>query len=281
LCGCDSRRAVAVDGQHGCDCPRGAEYGGGEDDERPASSPPGLRFLQCRQRRRPAGERRVVPQDRALQLAKRGARLEPELFVEHPSCIPVGLECIHLPPVSVEREDQLSPKTLAQRVVRDQARELRNELFVPTGLEIGIKARFDRCQSQLLERARLSRGKRRFETIERHAVPELVGAAKESRPFDRVTQSSRFGEQRANLVQVELARLDLDRVAVPRRRNPPTESATKARYVRLYGGHPAARRLIPELVQQALGRGDLIPVQQEVGQKRALSRSPEPERLTP
>ena len=57
-----------------------------------------------------------MTQNCALELTQRGARLEPELLVEHPARLSVGLERVSLPPAAIQGEDQLPAQTLSQRM---------------------------------------------------------------------------------------------------------------------------------------------------------------------
>src|SRR5215213_5216491 len=100
-------------------------------------------------------ELRVLPQDRAVQLLEAAARIDAELVHEHTARVVVGLKGLRLTPGAVEREHQLTPKTLAERVLFDEQIELADELAVRASLELGLDPLFDRCQAQVLEPADL------------------------------------------------------------------------------------------------------------------------------
>ena len=67
-------------------------------------------------RRRSDDESALLPQDRAVQALQLRSRLQAELFDERPTCGAVGLERIRLPARTVERQHQLRPEALPERV---------------------------------------------------------------------------------------------------------------------------------------------------------------------
>src|SRR5262249_11319036 len=105
-------------------CGRSAE---GEQPCRCAEwRPPTRRPPRGGRRRRGSsgGERRVVSQDRALELAQGWAGLEPKLVVEDAAGLAVGLECLGLAAASVEGEDQACAQALAERIAPYKSGEL-------------------------------------------------------------------------------------------------------------------------------------------------------------
>jgi hypothetical protein len=101
------------------------------------------------------GEGGILAQDPCFQLAQARIRHEPEL-VEELSPFAVALERLRLPAASVERQHQLAAQPLAQRVLRKERLELRNEHAVSTECEIGVETLFERVEPQLLETSDLS-----------------------------------------------------------------------------------------------------------------------------
>ena len=96
-------------------------------------------------------ERRVLPEDRPLQLLERRARLDPELVDEGPARILVGVQGLRLPTRPVQRRHQTSPQALAERVLGDQCLELPDQLVVAPECEVGVDPELDCCQPDLLE----------------------------------------------------------------------------------------------------------------------------------
>ena len=75
---------------------------------------------RCRRARtlgRLDGERRIVPEDRLLQLLQRGPRLEAELVLHRLACPPERVERRRLPIAPVEGEHQLPAEPLAAPVL--------------------------------------------------------------------------------------------------------------------------------------------------------------------
>ena len=72
-------------------------------------------------------ERRILAQDRLLELAQRGARLEAELVHERPARVLVGGERVGLAARAVEREHELTAQSLAERMLADERLELADE----------------------------------------------------------------------------------------------------------------------------------------------------------
>ena len=98
-------------------------------------------------------ERRILAEDRELELAQAWPRLDPEL-VDEPC--PRGLEGgerLRLAARPVEREHQLAAQPLAQRVLRDERLELGDELGVPTEREVGLDPPLERSSRSSSSRA--------------------------------------------------------------------------------------------------------------------------------
>jgi hypothetical protein len=86
----------------------------------------------------------VLREDRALQIAQRRPRLEPELVDEHAAGFAKRLERLGLTPRAVQREHELRPQPLAERMLRDERLELAHELVVPSELQLELDARLER-----------------------------------------------------------------------------------------------------------------------------------------
>jgi len=101
-----------------------------------------------------------VVEDPPLELPQLVARLESEIVDEQLPALPVDGQRICLPPRSIEREHELGPGPLAQRMGRDDWFELRDRLPVPAELELAVDPLLDRRQPQLLEPFALVAGER-------------------------------------------------------------------------------------------------------------------------
>ena len=149
-----------------------------------------------------------MAEDRALELAQSRARLQSELLVEHLPRVPVGLERIGLAAAAVEGEDEVAAQPLAERIARDQAGQLRDQLAVSPELEIGLEPILERGETQLFQRRHLGGGEGHVQPGERHSPPERVRCSKQPSPLGSLGRPARLGEQRPKPFQVELARLE-------------------------------------------------------------------------
>jgi len=93
----------------------------------------------------------------AFERLQRPSWLDAKLVYERRAGALVGLECLRLPPGTVERQHQLSAETLTERMLRDELLELRNQLRVMSKREVSIYALLDANKPKFLEALRLSR----------------------------------------------------------------------------------------------------------------------------
>ena len=118
-------------------------------------------------------ERRVLAQDRALELLQRRARLDSQLVDERAPGGLVGGQRLGLAPRPVEREHQLAAQPLAKGVLGRQRVELCDERGVPAESEVGVDPHLDREQVHLLEAPDRRLGERLVREIgERGTAPE-------------------------------------------------------------------------------------------------------------
>ena len=85
------------------------------------------RFTTDSAHRRPAIERRSLPQDGLLELSQRRRRSQAELVAKSPPVLLVRGERVGRPPGTVEGLHELAAWTLAERIRRDPGDELRHE----------------------------------------------------------------------------------------------------------------------------------------------------------
>src|SRR6266536_6195373 len=62
-------------------------------------------------------ERRVLAEDRPLELTERRPGLQPEFLREHPPRLAIDVECCRLAAGPIEREDQLRAEALVERML--------------------------------------------------------------------------------------------------------------------------------------------------------------------
>ena len=235
--------------------------------------------------RRQDPERRVLREDRPLELPQRLARLDPELVDERLARALIDRERVRLPAGAVERQHQLSPEPLAHGLLDDEALELRDELAVPGEREVGVDPVLERGQSQLLEprdlrlRERLPR-----EVGERCAPPQAERGAQRLSRAGRVP----VREPRPPLVAetdepVEVDGLRVDDEPVARRSGlerslgqelPQLGDVDLDRVARRVG-----RQLAPEGIDEAVTRDHLVRLEQQGGEEGTRLLPPQGRRL--
>ncbi len=127
-------------------------------------------------------ERRVLLEDRPLEVAQRPARLDAELLHQRAARRLVGVERVALAAAAVEAQHQLPLEALAERVLRRQGLQLPGERRMPAAGEVGVEAALQRDQPQIVEPRDLRLRER------------LVGEVGERRPApqgERVAQRRR------------------------------------------------------------------------------------------
>ena len=85
-------------------------------------------------------------EDLPLEALEALARLEPELLGEHTAALLVRVQRFGLTAGAVEREHELPARPLAERLLRDERLQLRDELVVSPKLEEGLDALLLRCE---------------------------------------------------------------------------------------------------------------------------------------
>ena len=127
-------------------------------------------------------ERPLLTEDRAVQGLELRPWFDPELLDECPARIVIGRERLGLAAAPVEREHQLTPEPLAQRLRADERLELRDELGVRPKLEIGGNPLLEHAQAQVLEPLDLRlRERLQLEIGERRTSPEPERLAEQQR----------------------------------------------------------------------------------------------------
>ena len=165
----------------------------------------------------------------------------------------------------------------------DERFELADLLRVVTKVELGLDALLDGGEAQLLEMCDLGMRERLVGEIrERRAAPEPQRLSQELHRALRRAVGERpraLLEQPLETCPVELVGCDPDLIAAPARHDhavgaggiTTVERLAKPRDVHLQAlGSAGGRVLAPQLVDQSVGRNDLVGVQQQDRQHRAL-----------
>ena len=228
-------------------------------------------------------ERWIFLEYGALEPLQRFARLETEILGQLSPGVLVNAKRFWLPAGAVQREHQLAPGALSQRMCDDERFQLRKDGSVPTERELGLEFLLERAQPQLVEAGDL--GLREVvvgEVGEGLSPPKLERVPKHRicsfRIADHEAPSSLI-EQTPEPVGVELVGVDEQEVATAgrsqARAGPVTvrcaERAPQARDLNLNALDRGGRRLFsPERVDQAVDRDHLIGPKQEKGNDDSL-----------
>ena len=85
-------------------------------------------------------QRRGVAEDRLFERPQLRAGLDPDLFDQPPAPLAVALESIGLTPGAVQRQHQLTPQLLVERLGRDGSLKVGNQLVVASEHERHVDA---------------------------------------------------------------------------------------------------------------------------------------------
>ena len=151
---------------------------------------------------RSGGDRGVVREDRLLQPPELGPRLEPELVGENAPRLLERLQCIRLPAAAVERQHQLPPQPLPERVVRERRTERRGQLPLLAERETDLELLLERVDAQRLEPPRLGgEPRRRRQALERGPTPEVERRCRRVRGGTDVAVAQRGTRLREQLLE--------------------------------------------------------------------------------
>ena len=238
-------------------CEEARDRAGNEDGGRPGEDrhpSPGTSGQRGNPGRRDRG---VLPEDRLLELAELGARLDPEVVDEDRACRPIRLECIRLSPRAIERQHQLGTKALPEGMLRNEVFELGDQLPVAAALELAVDPRLDAAQTQLFQALDLVPGEIGVcELGQRRAAPEGEG-----RRSGRFSPGARSGSRPAR----QLVRRDPEQVpGVARLDASGSEGLAQGGDMPLQRLPDRLRRLLPpQRVDQAVVRDDLVCVEKQ------------------
>ncbi len=106
---------------------------------------------RIRRTRRHLAETRILAKDQGLELPYLARRIDPEIVAKQDPQPLVGGQRIGAAIRPVERQHELPPEPLAQRVLGHQCLELRDHLLVVAHRQVGINARLGGGEVQLLQ----------------------------------------------------------------------------------------------------------------------------------
>ena len=221
-------------------------------------------------------EARILPEDRLLELLKRRARLDPQLFDEGATRVPVDVERLGLTSRPVEREHQLGTQPLAEGMFESERFELRGQLGVLAERELGLDPVLERGQAQLLEPHDFGFGKRLERQIRQRPAPPERECGGE--PLSGI-RCVAVGERGTPLVDQALEAHEVDalefalKLVSGRARDDHslTERLAEVRDVDLERVCGARRRgLAPDALDQRVRRDRLVRAEQEHREHRSL-----------
>ena len=214
-----------------------------------------------------------------MQADQAGRRVDPELVGEDLADAEVRRERVGLAPLPVEREHQLLPEALPQRMMCQQRLELRDRLRRRPDREQRADPLLLRLQPELVEPRRLREQGSLGDVGERRASPHRQGVIE---GVDRHLGVDRQRAPRVAHERVEPSGVDVERIHdqdVAGRsalQDPLTQGLAEVRYVRLERVACLPGGLVaPDLIDQRVGGDDLVRADQEVGENGALLRTAE------
>ena len=232
--------------------------------------PPLRRTASGTRRGRAAGiELRVLPENGLLELLQLAARLEPELAVEIGPRLPVSLERIGLAAGAVQREHELRPQALAQRMLDHERFELRHELGMTAECEVGLDSSVPAPTSGAPPAGMISGWAKGSDAKSASGGPRhRASASPRATPAPSASPAGDQGpptfEQPFEALRIELVRRQLEQVAAASRlEHAVADHLPQLRHVDLQALDRGGWRLLtPQPVYQTVGRDDLAPVQE-------------------
>ncbi len=224
-----------------------------------------------------SGQRRRPHQDRLVQRPQLSGRVDAQLLVQGPVELPERLQRLRLPAAAVQREHQLPPEPLAQRVVPRQREQLRHQVRVVAQRELHVDPLLVHGHQQLGQPWRVLGVERLRRHVRQHRpAPQLQRLGKRFPGRDQVVRrrsrpsaSSRVREP----VHVHGQRVDPHSVAVggglDQRRI--TQRCPQPHHVRLQRPTRTGRRCVtPHVLDQFRHGNDAVRPQQQRRQQRPV-----------
>ena len=214
-------------------------------------------------------------EDRRLELLQLAAGIEAEVLDQRAAHAAERVERVGLAPGAVERTHQLRVQPLAVRVLGRERLELTDERGVGTGRQLGVDALLQHGEPEIGEPAGLPRrGPEQRRVGERRPAEQRERLSQQRRRLLRLPGRAGTRDERLEALEVELARLERDRVPRGARDDPIVrpERAPQPRDVDLQRLRRRRRRVLaPQHVDQPRGRDGLLAMrQQQRRQQRAL-----------
>ena len=219
-------------------------------------------------------------EDLSLELLQGGARLDPQLVDKCPSAVGVNGERVCLATRPVQGEHQLAAKPLAERLGRDDALKLGQQLAVVAKLELCLEPLLKRHVTEGLEAGQFGSSDAGVAQLgQRRSPPQRKRVAQQLRRLIRWHRSC-LRKQRLEPIDVQLPRLDSQQIARRTRLQPAlTEHPSQPGDESLHQlGRGCGWPLTPKRLDQEVRRHDLVRVQEKRQQQRPLPSAAERKR---
>jgi hypothetical protein len=232
--------------------------------------------------RRRGLERGILTQDPGVQLPQLGAGLDRQLADQGVAQLPVDTQRVCLPPGAVEREHPLVPESLTERMGHGERLQLRDEVPVPAAGQHRLGPRLQRGEALLLQPPGFHAGRGdRVEVGERGSAPQAQGLIQAPRRRGGIATRQRrvaLGGELLEPQRVQFAGRHSQQVTRRPGDQPVGFTGGPERLAQLgQADLQAARRLVgrlawPQVLEQPVGRNDLVGVHEQHGQHRPAAR---------
>ena len=227
----------------------------------------------------------VLAQDRVVQAAELGRRLDADLVDQSPPRVAIGLERLGLPPAPVQREHPLPVEPLAERVLRQQRIDLADDLLMAARSQVGLDRQLLGGQAQLLEPPDLGHRERLVGDIRQRIAAkqrERLASRSVRRPAV-LCRPGRLGDE--PLEAADVHELAVDPQLVPAPAGEDLGAAVVGQHlaqapdvVLHHLGGAGGRVVSPQPFDQPVGGDRAIRLETEHGKDGALLRSAEGDR---
>ena len=211
---------------------------------------------------------------------ERRGRQQSQLLVEGTPEILQRGQRVRVAPAAVEREHELRPRALAQRLAGDERLELGGHHGVVAEGELGVDAILDAVEAQLRQARGLERGEGLTELGERLAPPEGERLAEQAR---RARASPPASAARPAGAAARIGRGRSPRGRRRARSRPAAHEHRRQRFrswetwiCTIFAAVPGV--LAPEVVDEPLGRDRAVGVERQAGQQRPGLAAAKPNR---
>ena len=217
-----------------------------------------------------------MAEDLQLELLQRRPRLEAELLDQRPAPSLKRVQRVGLPAAAIQRQHQLAAQPLSEHVLGDQRLELRHQLEMAAGRQVGVDPILQRRQPQLLQTGDLALRERLAPQIgQRLPPPQRQRITQPGRAITGILARTRPLDQQLKPRHVDLIRRRAQQI--PRRPRPDPlspQQLAQRRHMPMQRVLRATRRILtPQRLNQLRARDHLTTTQHQQRQQRTLLRT--------